>query len=41
MKPSYPLTPIEIFTSWLRPLYIDHEADVGTYTAPNIWVQHR
>ncbi|MFT4289385.1 hypothetical protein [Nocardioides sp.] len=25
----------------LSPLYIDREADLGTYTEPNIWVQHR
>lgn len=99
LKPTYPLTPIETFASWLRPdglpldpwlrthvrvgghilktaptsqtmtgtveqwetwtgmplpstgeyvipaglslLHIDREADLGTYTEPNIWVQHR
>lgn len=99
IKATYPLTPIETFTTWLRddglpfdpwlrthvriggrvlasaphsqtmsgtvdqwekwtglrlpstghyviphglsPLYIDCDADLGTYTEPNIWVQHR
>jgi hypothetical protein len=99
LKPSYPLIPIQTFTTWLRPdglpldpwlrthiragahilttaphsqtmtgtvaqwetwtgltlpstghyvipdglspLYIDREADLGTYTEPNIWVRHR
>jgi hypothetical protein len=99
LKPAYPLTPIETFTSWTRPdglpfdpwlrthvrvggrilataphsqtmtgtveqwqewtglqlpstgqyvipdglspLHIDHEANLGTYTEPNVWVQHR
>jgi hypothetical protein len=25
----------------LSPLYVDRECDIGTYTEPNVWLQHR
>ena len=36
-----PSTGSYVIPHGLSPLYLDHEADLGTYTEPNIWVQHR
>lgn len=36
-----PATGHYVIPGGLSPLYIDREADVGTYTEPNIWIQHR
>jgi hypothetical protein len=38
---NLPSTGHYVIPDGLSPLYIDREADVGTYTEPNIWVQHR
>ena len=37
----FPSTGHYVIPDGLSPLYIDREADLGTYTEPNIWVQHR
>ncbi|MDQ2737391.1 MAG: hypothetical protein M3Y35_01945 [Actinomycetota bacterium] len=36
-----PSTGQYVIPNGLSPLDIDHDADLGTYTEPNIWVQHR
>lgn len=36
-----PATGHYVIPDGLSPLYIAREADVGTYTEPNIWIQHR
>ncbi|HEY2793957.1 MAG TPA: GNAT family N-acetyltransferase [Micromonosporaceae bacterium] len=36
-----PSTGAYVIPDGLSPLYIDREANLGTYTEPNIWVQHR
>lgn len=38
---SLPATGHYVIPAGLSPLYIDHDADLGTYTEPNVWVQHR
>jgi hypothetical protein len=36
-----PSTGQYVIPGGLSPLHIDHEADLGTYVEPNVWVQHR
>lgn len=38
---TLPSTGHYVIPHGLSPLYIDREANLGTYTEPNIWVQHR
>jgi hypothetical protein len=36
-----PSTSHYVIPDGLAPLYVDRERDVGTYTEPNVWTQHR
>jgi hypothetical protein len=36
-----PSTGHYVIPDGLSPLYIDRQTDLGTYTEPNIWIQHR
>jgi hypothetical protein len=38
---TLPSTGHYVIPDGLSPLYIDREADLGTYVEPNVWVQHR
>jgi len=38
---AFPSTGDYVIPQGLSTLYLDHELDLGTYTEPNIWVQHR
>lgn len=38
---QYPSTGLYVVPNGLSPLYIDRENNLGTYTEPNVWVQHR
>ncbi len=38
---QYPSTGHYIIPQGLSPLYIDREQNLGRYTEPNVWIQHR
>lgn len=37
---SLPSTGFYVIPDGLSPLYVDCEADLASYTEPNVWMQH-